>query len=110
MVNTNVDHDCCALGPGLLSPQRANEYAQLFKVLADPIRLQLLSQIADTGCDPLTVNELTERTGLSQSTVSHHLGKLTEAGLLVKQRQGRFVTHTVVSATFRDLCSVLSLG
>ncbi|WP_295646015.1 helix-turn-helix transcriptional regulator [uncultured Corynebacterium sp.] len=110
MVESAAKHDCCSLGPGLLSPQSAHRYAQLFKVLADPIRLQLLSHIADTGCDPLTVNELTERTGLSQSTVSHHLGKLTEAGLLEKKRQGRFVTHSVVTPTFRDLCSVLSLG
>lgn len=100
---------CCALNAGVLSDAEATTYADLFKVLADPERLKLLSRVAEKGCAPLTVNDLTEASGLSQSTVSHHLKRLTDAGLLVKQRQGRFVTHCVRPELFAKLRTVLMM-
>ena len=62
---------CCSLCAGLLTPADADRYAQLFKVLADPARLRLLSQLAEDGCGPISVSELAEQSGLSQPTVSH---------------------------------------
>src|SRR5699024_2830711 len=47
--------------------------------------------------------ELTETSGLSQPTVSHHLKRLTEAGLLDKVRVGRPVTHQVRPELFAEL-------
>src|SRR5699024_12194669 len=73
---------CCSLGAGALTSGEAERYATSFKVLADPARLRLLSQLAAEGCGPVSVGELTEKSGLSQPTVSHHLKRLTEAGLL----------------------------
>lgn len=103
------DPACCSLGAGVLSDADAARYAELFKVLADPERLKLLSRLAEEGCGPLNVNELTELSGLSQPTVSHHLKRLTDAGLLEKQRQGRFVTHRVRPELFAQLRTVLMM-
>lgn len=100
---------CCSLGSGALNTDDAQLYASLFKVLADQTRLVLLSQIADCGCESFSVNELTELTGLSQPTVSHHLKKLTEAGLITKLREGRTVKHSVNPEPFARLRTVLQM-
>lgn len=100
---------CCSLGSGLLSTEEAQRYAALFKVLADPVRLRLLSQLAQDGCEPISVSGLAERTGLSQPTISHHLKKLTEAGLLERSRSGRAVTHHVCPELFAELRTVLQM-
>ena len=105
----DADLDCCSLGSGLLSTDDATRYAGLFKVLADPGRLQLLSWLAEEGCEPMSVSELTQRSGLSQPTVSHHLKKLTEAGLLEKSRLGRSVIHRLRPELFAELRAVLQM-
>ena len=104
-----ADPACCSLGAGLLSDTDAQHYAAMFKVLADPGRLKLLSQLAEDGCGPISVSELARRSGLSQPTVSHHLKKLTDAGLLTKTRAGRTVTHQVCPGPFADLRAVLHM-
>lgn len=109
MNDADTTSTCCSLGSGALGSEDAQHYADLFKVLADPTRLMLLSQIAACGCETFSVNELTELTGLSQPTVSHHLKKLTEAGLVTKQRDGRTVTHAVVPGPFAQLRTVLQM-
>lgn len=85
------------------------DYVIAFSGLADPARLRLLSQLAADGCGPVSVGELTETSGLSQPTVSHHLKRLTEAGLLDKVRVGRTVTHQVRPELFAELRTVLQM-
>src|SRR5699024_5241347 len=58
---------------------------------------------------PVSVGELTETAGLSQPTVSHHLKRLAEAGLLDKVRVGRMVTHHVRLELFAELRTVLQM-
>lgn len=99
---------CCSLSDGPLSDADAAKFANLFKVLSDPVRLQLLSEIQAAGCGPLSVNGLVSRTTLSQPTVSHHLKLLTDAGLLKKVRVGRTVTHEVILEPFVELQKVLN--
>lgn len=100
---------CCSLSAGPLNDDEAEHYAALFKVLAEPGRLQLLSRLAAEGCEPMSVTELAQLSGLSQPTVSHHLKKLTDAGLLEKERSGRAVTHRVRPEPFADLRAVLQM-
>lgn len=101
--------ECCSLGSGPLSDDESERYATLFKVLAEPARLRILSQLAAGGCGPVTVNELTEKVGLSQPTVSHHLRRLTEAGMLERTQEGRTVIHSVRPELFAELRTVLQM-
>ena len=101
--------ECCSLGSGPLGEDEADRYATLFKVLAVPARLQILSQLAAGGCGPVSVNELTEKVDLSQPTVSHHLRKLTEAGLLERAQEGRTVIHSIRPELFAELRTVLQM-
>jgi ArsR family transcriptional regulator, arsenate/arsenite/antimonite-responsive transcriptional repressor len=90
---------CCEpLLAGALTNAEAEDLASVFKVLADPARLRLLSMIAAAGescaCD------LVEPVGRSQPTVSHHLAALTEAGLLAREKRGRWVWYQIVPERF----------
>lgn len=66
----------------MLDLQAVNE---LCRVLGDPTRVRMLSVLAH---ESLTVAELTQVTGLAQSRVSTHLGRLREAGLVEVRREG----------------------
>jgi ArsR family transcriptional regulator, arsenate/arsenite/antimonite-responsive transcriptional repressor len=86
-----------------LSEDEADELAGTFAALADPVRLRLLSLIAEAGevcsCD------LLETLGKSQPTVSHHTKALAEAGLITGEKQGRWVWWSVVPERMKALRS-----
>ena len=82
---------CCQpVADSALSEDEADQLAAAFKVLADPVRLRLLSLVASTPAGEVCACDLVEPTGRSQPTVSHHLSILTEAGLLEREQRGRW--------------------
>ena len=91
-----------------LSESRAEEVASDFAVLSDPARLRLLSLIASADGGEVCVCDLVEPLGRSQPTVSHHLKILTEAGMVVGDRRGRWVWYRVVPERLGGLRSVLA--
>lgn len=76
-----------------LAPADASTYAGWFACLAEPMRVRLLHAVAIAGRD-VTVGELTEQLGISQSTCSHHLRKLADVGYVRLHKEG---TATLVS-------------
>ena len=102
---------CCApVLEGALSADAAEDLAAAFKVLADPGRLRLLSMIASS--DEACACDLVEPLGKSQPTVSHHLSVLTDAGLLRRERRGKWAYYRVVPerlAVLRDALSAPQL-
>ena len=64
--------------------------ARLLKALADPTRLRLVQVLLETPC---YVEELAERVALSAPTISHHLKKLEQAGLVHGQKQQYYVVY-----------------
>ena len=87
---------CCE--PVLAEPLGGGDAEKLaagFKVLADPVRLQLLSLIGNAPAGEMCACELVEPTGRSQPTVSHHLSILTEAGLLTREQRGKWAYFRV---------------
>lgn len=73
-----------------LSEDEATDLAAAFKVLSDPVRLRLLSLIATAPNGEACACDLVEPLGRSQPTVSHHLSVLTDAGLLTREKRGRW--------------------
>jgi len=97
---------CCA--PVLCSPlseRDADELAAAFKVLADPARLRLLSMIA--SAEEACACDLVEPIGKSQPTVSHHLAVLTEAGLVTREKRGKWAWYRAVPERLAVLRDVL---
>ena len=88
-----------------LREEEATELAAAFKVLADPARLRLLSLIANSPGGEGCACDLTGPLGRSQPTVSHHLSVLTEAGLVTREKRGKWAWYRVVPerlAVLRD--------
>ncbi len=85
------DNDlCCAsLVEAPLDEQEARELALVLAALADPVRLRLLSIVASR--DEVCSCDLEAPLGKSQPTVSHHTKVLSEAGLLVGEKRGRWM-------------------
>src|SRR5262245_23780599 len=82
--------DCCRpLGAFALSDAEAEATASLFRALSDPARVKIVNLLA-TSDDPVCACEFEPALGLSQPTVSHHLKKLTEAGLLDREQRGKW--------------------
>ena len=73
----------------------ASEIAELLKAVADPTRLQILAMIADTEDKEACVCDLTQPLGLTQPTVSHHIKKLSEVGLVNRERRGTWVWYSL---------------
>jgi ArsR family transcriptional regulator len=107
---TRTTEPCCApLLTAALDDRDALELATAFKALADPVRLRLLSLIAAAPDGTACSCDLEEPVGKSQPTVSHHLALLAEAGLITKEKVGRWVNCTVVPervAILRDALAV----
>jgi ArsR family transcriptional regulator len=100
---------CCApLLTATLGEDAAEELATSFKALADPVRLRLLSLIAAAPEGTACSCDLEEPVGKSQPTVSHHLAVLADAGLITKEKVGRWVNCTSVPERLAALRDVLA--
>jgi ArsR family transcriptional regulator len=96
-VDTITVEACCPqVLAAPLDEAAAAGLAAAFKVLADPVRLRLLSLIAAAPDGTACSCDLEEPVGKSQPTVSHHLSVLASAGLITKRKAGRWVMCTVV--------------
>jgi ArsR family transcriptional regulator len=87
----------------------AERMARTLKALAEPTRLRLLSHIAAQGCDSVCACDLLDVVDISQPTISHHLKKLVDAGLLTREQRGKWAHYSVVRETIDDLRRFLDL-
>jgi len=102
---------CC--DPVLVEPidtAEAEELAGAFKLLADPVRLRILSLIANSTAGELCACELPDVLGRSQPTVSHHLSLLTDAGLLSREQRGKWAWFRVEPKRVAVLRDALELS
>jgi ArsR family transcriptional regulator, arsenate/arsenite/antimonite-responsive transcriptional repressor len=87
--------ECCApiAGPDI-SDDEATAIADVFKALSDPHRVRIFNMLANSGSE-VCVCDITDEIGLSQPTVSHHLKKLTTAGLLDRSQRGVWAYYSI---------------
>ncbi|MEV7317997.1 metalloregulator ArsR/SmtB family transcription factor [Streptomyces microflavus] len=84
---------CCPpLTGGELSAREAERIAATFEVLANPVRLLLFSRVASHPAGEACVCDIQD-VGVTGATVSYHLKRLREAGLLVSERRGTWVFY-----------------
>jgi ArsR family transcriptional regulator, arsenate/arsenite/antimonite-responsive transcriptional repressor len=82
--------------------------AQVFKALADPVRLRLVSLIGAHQGGEVCVCELTEAFDLTQPTISHHLKVLREAGIIDSERRGTWVYYRLEAAALERMGALLT--
>ncbi|MEW2067527.1 metalloregulator ArsR/SmtB family transcription factor [Streptomyces sp. NPDC007346] len=102
-----VEPCCPPLSERPLNSEEAEVAAQLFKALGDPIRLRLLSAVASHKDGEACVCDISD-VGVSQPTVSHHLRRLREAGLLISERRGTWIYYRADPVTLAALGRILS--
>ncbi|WP_316528346.1 ArsR/SmtB family transcription factor [Kitasatospora brasiliensis] len=100
---------CPPLTSAELSEQDAVTMAAMFKALSDPVRLRLFSKIAAHEDGEACVCDIQD-VGVSQPTVSHHLKKLREAGLLTGERRGTWVYYRVEPRVVAEMAALLDLN
>jgi DNA-binding transcriptional ArsR family regulator len=83
---------------------RAAEAATTLKLIANEQRLLLLCRLSQGECP---VSELVEMTGLSQSAVSQHLGRLREGGMVLTRRDATTIFYRVADQAVHDLMGML---
>jgi ArsR family transcriptional regulator, arsenate/arsenite/antimonite-responsive transcriptional repressor len=72
------------------------EHAQVLKALAEPMRLSILSIIASRNGEAVCACDFPDALGISQPTASHHLKRLTDAGLLTREQRGKWAWFSLV--------------
>ena len=101
---------CCApLAAEMLDEEQAEATAELFKALADPARVRIVNALAQSD-EPVCACEFEPALGLAQSTVSHHLKKLTDAGLLEREQRGKWAFFSLRPEAVERLAVVADLN
>jgi ArsR family transcriptional regulator len=109
MTRTLEPVTCCApLAGSVLSDEEALATAQLFQALADPARVRIVNVLATSG-EPVCACHLNGPVGLAQPTVSHHLKRLVEAGLLEREQRGKWAYFSLKPEAVDKLAAVADL-
>jgi ArsR family transcriptional regulator, arsenate/arsenite/antimonite-responsive transcriptional repressor len=103
-----ADECCPALVREPLTSSQAAGLAHILKALADPTRLRLVSMVAAHEGGEACVCELTDPLGLAQPTISHHLKILVDAGILTRDKRGKWAYYALESSALDALSAALS--
>jgi ArsR family transcriptional regulator, arsenate/arsenite/antimonite-responsive transcriptional repressor len=101
---------CCGplAGPSL-SDEEAESTATLFKALGDPARVRIVNLLASRS-GSVCACEFEPTLGLSQPTVSHHLKRLTDAGLLDREQRGKWAYFSINPEAAARLAGLVDLA
>jgi ArsR family transcriptional regulator len=97
---------CVPLTAAGMTPDDADTTASLFKALGDAHRVRIVNLLA-TAQEAVCVCDLTDFLGLSQPTVSHHLRKLVDVGLLTREQRGVWAFYSLREDAVRRLGDTL---
>jgi ArsR family transcriptional regulator len=101
--------ECCSpVVREVMTPIQAETLAGALKAIADPARLRLISLVAAHEDNEACVCDLVEPIGLSQPTVSHHLKVLVDAGILTRERRGKWAYYRLVPGTLDDIAGLIA--
>ena len=99
---------CCApLTDEALTEEDAAELAAIFKALADPVRLRLVSIVASSEAGEICACDLPQLFERSQPTMSHHLRQLVNVGVLEREQRGKWAWFRIDPARLGEIATVL---
>jgi ArsR family transcriptional regulator, arsenate/arsenite/antimonite-responsive transcriptional repressor len=94
------------LGVIELGDGQARAAAVLFRALADPARVRIVNLLAASD-GPVCACMFEPALGLTQATVSHHLKKLADAGLLDREQRGKWAFFSLNADGFERLAALV---
>jgi ArsR family transcriptional regulator, arsenate/arsenite/antimonite-responsive transcriptional repressor len=105
-----ADECCTPLLREPLTAGQAADLAYILKALADPTRLRLVSMVAAHEGGEACVCDLTDPLGLTQPTISYHLKVLVDAGILTRDKRGKWAYYALVPGALDAVSAVLGAG
>jgi ArsR family transcriptional regulator len=100
--------DCCTpLAGTSLGDQAAVELERLLRAVADRHRLKILNMLARAGA-PVCVCEFSAELELPQQNISYHLKQLVGAGVIVRERRGRYSYYTLVDGVLNQIAALVA--
>ena len=102
--------DCCApLAAPVLSVEEASATAMLFAALGNTARVRLVNLLAGSE-EPVCFCNLAEPVGLAPATVSEHLKKLVEVGLVLREERGKWAYYSINDEAFELVSALVDLA
>lgn len=89
----------------MIPPALLEQAARRFKLLGEPVRLQLLSELHAHG--EQTVQQLVEATGQSHANASKHLRLMLQEGFVARRQEGLYAYYCIDDPTLMALCTVV---
>ncbi|MFP9113781.1 ArsR/SmtB family transcription factor [Flavobacterium sp. RHBU_3] len=85
---------------------KAKDIERISKALGDPHRLRIMQEVKKNGWMPCA--HLCDMIELAQPSVSHHIKQLTDAGLLIAEKEGRNIRYTIDTDVFGGYINFLN--
>jgi len=98
---------CCAPAVGLDRSLDAERLATIAKAISEPVRVRMLDVLRRSG-EPVCQCELVPLFDMPQSTLSHHVNKLVDAGLVTVERRHKWAYYSVSPHAIEELTAWLS--
>jgi DNA-binding transcriptional ArsR family regulator len=83
------------------------KYADMFSAMGTEARLRIVQLLLSAHPEGLVVGEIQEELDIPNSTLSHHLDKLKNEGLVQVRRESTFLRYTANTAALRELLQFL---
>src|SRR6476620_2455476 len=90
-----------------LTDADVTHFADMFAALGAEPRLRIVRLLLSAHPDGLVVGEIQAELGITGSTLSHHLDKLKNEGLVTVRREGTFIRYTANTESLQDLLTFL---
>ena len=89
------------------SSERITAYADMLSAMGTEARLRIMQLLLQAHPAGLVVNEIQTELGIPGSTLSHHLDKLRNEGLITVRRESTFLRYTANTETLQELLQFL---
>ena len=90
-----------------VSPEQVTRYADMFSAMGTEARLRIMRLLLSAHPEGLVVGEIQEELGIPNSTLSHHLDKLRNEGLVRVRRESTFLRYTANTEALQQLLQFL---
>lgn len=88
-------------------PSQVLHFADMFSAMGNEARLRIMQLLLQAHPIGLVVGEIQSELGIPASTLSHHLDKLRNEGLVRVQRESTFLRYTADTEALRTLLAFL---
>jgi ArsR family transcriptional regulator len=93
--------------PSKQNTEQVTRFADMFSAMGTEARLRIMQLLLSAHPDGLVVGEIQEEVDIPNSTLSHHLDKLRNEGLVKVQRESTFLRYTANVEALQELLQFL---